>query len=281
MAFLTKSHLSRRTFLRGVGVTLALPLLDSMIPAATALGQTARRAANPARRDLLPARRDHDANGRRRRRAPASSSREILQPLKPFYDQINIVSDLRHAQRLRQRRHRQSQPLGRRLPQRRVRRDRRAAAARHHRRSGRGAEDRAGHAAAVARADDRRAEPELRRRPELLVSRHDLVAGPARAAADAEQSAGRLRAPVRRRQHRTAAQGAARAVDQPARLGAGRSRLAAEQAPGRRPHAPRPVSEDVREIERRVQKAGQQLSDDLPVPPRRPACRRTSRSTSS
>ena len=39
--FLTKRHLSRRTVLRGAGVTLALPLLDAMIPAATALSQTA------------------------------------------------------------------------------------------------------------------------------------------------------------------------------------------------------------------------------------------------
>ena len=39
--FLTKKHLSRRAVLRGAGVTLALPLLDAMIPAATALAQTA------------------------------------------------------------------------------------------------------------------------------------------------------------------------------------------------------------------------------------------------
>jgi hypothetical protein len=39
--FLTKRHLSRRTVLKGAGVTLALPLLDAMIPAATALAQTA------------------------------------------------------------------------------------------------------------------------------------------------------------------------------------------------------------------------------------------------
>src|SRR5437764_4007516 len=39
--YLTKKHLSRRTVLKGAGVTLALPLLDAMIPAATALAQTA------------------------------------------------------------------------------------------------------------------------------------------------------------------------------------------------------------------------------------------------
>src|SRR6187551_1822772 len=39
--FITKKHLPRRTFLKGAGVTLALPLLESMIPAATAFAQTA------------------------------------------------------------------------------------------------------------------------------------------------------------------------------------------------------------------------------------------------
>ena len=41
--FLTKRHLSRRTVLKGAGVTLALPFLDAMVPAATALAQTAAR----------------------------------------------------------------------------------------------------------------------------------------------------------------------------------------------------------------------------------------------
>src|SRR5919197_4515323 len=39
--FLTKKHISRRTVLKGAGVTLALPFLDAMVPAATALAQTA------------------------------------------------------------------------------------------------------------------------------------------------------------------------------------------------------------------------------------------------
>ena len=38
--YLTKKHLSRRTVLKGLGVSVALPLLDAMIPAATALAQT-------------------------------------------------------------------------------------------------------------------------------------------------------------------------------------------------------------------------------------------------
>jgi hypothetical protein len=39
--FLTKKYLSRRTMLRGLGVSVALPLLDSMIPAQTPLAKTA------------------------------------------------------------------------------------------------------------------------------------------------------------------------------------------------------------------------------------------------
>ena len=39
--FITKRHLSRRTMLRGAGVAMALPLLDAMIPASTALAATA------------------------------------------------------------------------------------------------------------------------------------------------------------------------------------------------------------------------------------------------
>jgi hypothetical protein len=45
--FLTKRHIPRRTFLRGAGVTLALPLLESMVPALTPLRST---AASPVRR---------------------------------------------------------------------------------------------------------------------------------------------------------------------------------------------------------------------------------------
>jgi hypothetical protein len=39
--FITKKHLSRRTILRGAGAALALPFLDAMVPASTALAQTA------------------------------------------------------------------------------------------------------------------------------------------------------------------------------------------------------------------------------------------------
>jgi len=44
---ITKKHVSRRAVLRGMGVSLALPLLDCMVPALTAVGKT---AAAPVRR---------------------------------------------------------------------------------------------------------------------------------------------------------------------------------------------------------------------------------------
>ena len=42
--FISKKHLSRRTVLRGLGATIALPLLDAMVPALTAQGKTAAAA---------------------------------------------------------------------------------------------------------------------------------------------------------------------------------------------------------------------------------------------
>ena len=44
MSFITKKHIKRRTFLQGAGATLALPVLEAMIPATTAAAQTAAEA---------------------------------------------------------------------------------------------------------------------------------------------------------------------------------------------------------------------------------------------
>ena len=44
---ITKQALPRRTFLRGLGASVALPLLDAMVPSMTALAKT---AADPVRR---------------------------------------------------------------------------------------------------------------------------------------------------------------------------------------------------------------------------------------
>ena len=45
--FISRMSLPRRTFLRGVGATVALPLLEAMVPALTAAAQT---PARPIRR---------------------------------------------------------------------------------------------------------------------------------------------------------------------------------------------------------------------------------------
>jgi len=49
--FITKSSLSRRTVLRGLGATLSLPLLDAMVPALT---PTVRTAGAPTKRGPAP-----------------------------------------------------------------------------------------------------------------------------------------------------------------------------------------------------------------------------------
>ena len=93
--FLTKKHLPRRTFLRGMGVTLALPLLDSMVPAQTILKKT---AASPSPRMgfvYVP----HGAIMDKWTPTTEGTGFEmtpILKPLEPFRDRMNIVSGLGH-----------------------------------------------------------------------------------------------------------------------------------------------------------------------------------------
>jgi len=97
MAFLTKKHLSRRTFLNGVGVTIALPFLESMVPAGTPLAQTAATGRTRLGCIYFP----HGATMDKWTPAAAGKSfelTEILQPLTPFRDRMNIISDLSHPQ---------------------------------------------------------------------------------------------------------------------------------------------------------------------------------------
>ena len=98
MAFVTKKHLSRRTFLNGAGVTLALPLLESMIPAVAAFGQTAA-ALTRTRLGCIYV--PHGAIMDKwipTTEGAGFELSEILQPLKPFHGQINVISGLEHAQ---------------------------------------------------------------------------------------------------------------------------------------------------------------------------------------
>ncbi len=92
--FITKRHISRRTILRGSGAALALPLLDAMIPAATALAQT---AATPKPRfvgcfvphGMAPGYWVPDAEGPLAAELPFN-----WKPLEPFRNQTVIFSGL-------------------------------------------------------------------------------------------------------------------------------------------------------------------------------------------
>ena len=88
--FLTKKHLARRTFLRGMGATVALPLLDAMIPARTLLAFTSARPAPRLAFVYFP----HGAI-----MDEWSMDGRILQALAPFRDRVTIVGGLenRHA----------------------------------------------------------------------------------------------------------------------------------------------------------------------------------------
>jgi hypothetical protein len=96
MAFITKKHLSRRTFLQGAGVTIALPLLESMLPAATPLRQT---AASKTRFGAI-----YFPHGCTMYKwTPEGEGTnfefsEILEPMKAFRDQLTIISDTSHPQ---------------------------------------------------------------------------------------------------------------------------------------------------------------------------------------
>ncbi len=69
---ISKLSLPRRTFLRGMGATVALPLLEAMVPALTA---TVRTAANPHAVSAVSTCRTARSwsNGPQRPKAPASS----------------------------------------------------------------------------------------------------------------------------------------------------------------------------------------------------------------
>jgi len=103
MMFVTRKHIPRRMFLRGAGITLALPLLDSMIPAQTPLVKT---AATPKSRfagifvphGAAPGWWVPEAGGPGEPKSqPGSRALEfpmIMKPLEPFRDHTVILSGL-------------------------------------------------------------------------------------------------------------------------------------------------------------------------------------------
>jgi hypothetical protein len=95
MSFLTRKHLSRREVLKGAGATIALPLLDAMIPARTALAQTAAAAGPRLGFVYFP----HGAL--QDEWQPTKVGRDfdfpfILKPLEPMRDYVTVVSGLRN-----------------------------------------------------------------------------------------------------------------------------------------------------------------------------------------
>ena len=93
--FVFKKHMSRRTVLKGAGATIALPLLDAMIPAGTALAQTPAVASPRLGFVYFP----HGALYEEW--TPTMVGRDfdfpfILKPLEPFREYVTVVTGLRN-----------------------------------------------------------------------------------------------------------------------------------------------------------------------------------------
>jgi len=93
MMIIRGKAIPRRTVLRGLGTTLALPVLDAMVPALAA-----RNGGEGADASLhrLSAQRHHDGAVDSGRRGHGLRAETILQPLAPFRDKMTIISGLSH-----------------------------------------------------------------------------------------------------------------------------------------------------------------------------------------
>ena len=92
----TRKHLSRRTLLRGMGTALALPMLDSMIPA-FATAATAAKAPTRLLITCIPVGANMDAW------TPAGEGRDyqfsrILKPLEAYRNDFSVIAGLDHHQ---------------------------------------------------------------------------------------------------------------------------------------------------------------------------------------
>jgi len=93
--FITKKHLSRRTVLKGAGASIALPLLDAMIPASTALSATAAKPLPKLGFVYFP----HGAvmgEWTPKTTGKAFELPKILEPAAKHKDYLTIVSGLRN-----------------------------------------------------------------------------------------------------------------------------------------------------------------------------------------
>ena len=90
---ITKKALARRTFLRGAGATLALPLLDAMVPAMTALAQTPAAGVRRLGYVFVPMGCDH-ARWTPEGRGALGQLTECLSPLESVREQLTVVTNL-------------------------------------------------------------------------------------------------------------------------------------------------------------------------------------------
>ncbi len=91
--FITKKHVKRRTVLKGMGATVGLPLLDAMVPAGTALAQTAAAASPRMIFVYFP----HGAvmdKWTPKKEGADFDLPYIVAPLAPFQKQLTIISGL-------------------------------------------------------------------------------------------------------------------------------------------------------------------------------------------
>ncbi len=105
MQFLTQKHISRRTVLKGMGVTVALPLLEAMTPVRTAFARTASAAASSSKLRMVAIEMVHGSAGstqygiEKNLWAPAGVGRDFdlspssLTSLAPFKDYLTVVSN--------------------------------------------------------------------------------------------------------------------------------------------------------------------------------------------
>jgi hypothetical protein len=90
---ITKKALPRRTFLKGMKATLALPLLDAMVPAMTALAQTPAKAVRRLGYVFVPMGCDH-ARWTPEGQGALGQLTPCLSPLAPVRDQLTVVTNM-------------------------------------------------------------------------------------------------------------------------------------------------------------------------------------------
>ena len=105
--FLRKTHISRRTALRGLGATVALPFLDAMVPARTAFAKTGLGKTRLSAIEMVHGSAGSTAIGIQKNLwAPAQTGRDFdltpssLSPLEPYRDYLTIISntDVKNAE---------------------------------------------------------------------------------------------------------------------------------------------------------------------------------------